>query len=253
MSKMIAATVVFVVYFLTCPFGLLGSSGVRETSGGKQGKHMTADQVIKTYLNAVGGETRLRGMSSKTMRYRVYMVQHGGYLVEQTIRRPGILKAKRSGSDQYTLFDGEKAWLVMGEKREELKGPVVAQFKRRADLDGPFLGSEDKGIRIEYVGKERFELSHLHHLKATFPGGEEKDYYFTDDTGLLAIVKQPSFRLVNNKVTQGPRTINHYYDYREVDGIKFPFLWVQTNEKLEQMHVFVVESIQLNIPCPGEK
>ena len=58
-------------------------------------------------------------------------------------------------------------------------------------------------------------------------------------------MKEPSFWLVNNKITRGPRTINHYYDYREVDGIKFPFLWVQTNEKLAQMHVFVVESIQL--------
>jgi hypothetical protein len=165
--------------------------------------------------------------------------------MEQLVKRPGYLKIGRPGGSRYTVFEGNRAWRVNGDQKQELKGGVVNQFKRMADIDGPFIDSSSKGIGIKYLGKERFEFSQLHHLEVSFKDGTKKHYYFEADSGLLTMVKEPSFLLINNKISEGPTNIQYYYDYREVDGLKFPFLWVQTDKNLEHLHVFTVEKIEL--------
>jgi hypothetical protein len=180
------------------------------------------------------------------MIYKVFMVKRGGYAMEQVVKRQGYLKIGRPGASRYTLFEGNQLWRVNGDQKQEVKGEVANQFKRKADIDGPFIDSSSKGIGIKYLGKEPFEFSQLHHLEVSFKDGTKKHYYFEEDSGLLTIVKEPSFMLINNKTSEGPTNIHYYYDYREVDGLKFPFLWIQTDKKLEHMHVFIVEKIELD-------
>jgi hypothetical protein len=203
-------------------------------------------QVINKYLSAIGGMDRVKKLTSKTIKYKVFMVKRGGYAMEQVVKRPGYLKIGRPGASRYTLLEDNRAWRVNGDQKQEVKGGVVNQFKRKADMDGPFIESSSKGIGIKYLGKERFEFSQLHHLEVSFKDGTKKHYYFEHDSGLLTIVKEPSFLLINNKISEGPTSIYYYYDYREVDGLKFPFLWVQTDKNLEHMHVFIVEKIELD-------
>jgi hypothetical protein len=47
------------------------------------------EQVINKYLSAIGGRDRLKRLTSKTMKYKVFMVKRGGYTMEQLVKRPG--------------------------------------------------------------------------------------------------------------------------------------------------------------------
>ena len=136
-------------------------------------------------------------------------------------------------------------WRVLGENRQEIKGPIVNSFKKNADLDGPFIDSAKKGISLEHVGKKRFEFSQLHQVEVTFKDGEKRQYYFDNETRLPVIMKKPSFLMINNKIKPGPTSIYYFFDYREVNGIKFPHLWVQTDQDQNHLHVFLVEKIIL--------
>ena len=57
--------------------------------------------------------------------------------------------------------------------------------------------------------------------------------------------REPSYIMLNDKVTSGPDSITYFYDYREINGVKFPFSWVQTDEKLGHVHLFKVENIKV--------
>lgn len=239
---------ILLMFMLVGYFLYSGGQGNQMNSRQNLKKSISPDQVIQKYLSVIGGEEKIKKINSKIIRYRVFMIKRGGYLMEQIVKRPGLLKIGRPGSQQFTLYDGKKAWRVMGKDRMEMKGRVIDHLKKMTDLDGPFIDWKQKGTALKYIGTDRFEFSSLYHIKMIFPNSEEKDYYFETDSGLLVKLIEPSFLLLNNKLTSGPDNIYYYYDYRDVDGIKFPFLWVQTDENLEHMHVFVVESIGLNEP-----
>ena len=120
------------------------------------------------------------------------------------------------------------------------------QFRRNADLDGPFLDYNKKGIKIKFLGKERIEFSYFYKLDVTFKDNTKILYYFDQSSGLLKMKKEPSFRMINDKITPGPKTITYFYDYQKVKGIFYPFLWIQTTEKLDHMHLFKVENIEIS-------
>jgi hypothetical protein len=206
---------------------------------------ITKEEVINNYLKALGGEENIKKINSRTIKYKVFRLKMGGYDMESVVKRTGYLKIARPGAPQYSLFENGKAWRVSGEQKRELKGPVVENFRKMADIDGPFIDYEKKGITVTYKGMVPMEFSQLSHLEVLYKDGSKRDYYFDNDTGLIYMVKQPSFRMINNKISRGPTTIHYYYDYREVEGVKFPFSWIQTDEKLEHMHLFKVESIKL--------
>jgi len=230
---------------LTLPLMLIGAAAVfLQAAGGADSP--SADDIVKKYISALGGEENLRAVQSKVMKYKVFMQTMPGYLVTQRIDRKGTLKSQRHGSERYLFFDGEKLWNIHKNQKKELQGKVVDQFRRKADLNGPFLDYRKMGIQLNYLGKTRVEFSEFHKLEATWADGTKIIYCFDQSDGLLKMTKEPSYRMQNGKITEGPRTITYYYDYREVNGILLPFLWIQTDDQLEHMHLFLIENIEIN-------
>ena len=121
---------------------------------------------------------------------------------------------------------------------------VAANFAKQADIDGPLVDSAEKGISLEYVGTERYDMTVLQHLKITFKDGVEWEYFIDSRTGLLRKMKQPSLFILNNKISRGPDAWYYYFDYRSVGNVKFPHLWLQVTD--DHTHVFVVEDIVIN-------
>ena len=205
---------------------------------------ITAEDVAARYLEAVGGAEALKRIDPKTVRYRVHMFGRDGYVMERSWERPDRMRTGAPGAPVHTVTEGAKSWRVNPEGRVEMPAAVSASFAKLADLDGPLVDSAKKGISLEYLGIERFDMSELHRMKLTFKDGVEWELYIDSRTGLLRKAKRPSFFMLNNEISRGPDTWTFYYDYRTVDGVREPHLWVQVTE--DHTHAFVVEDIVLN-------
>jgi hypothetical protein len=149
-----------------------------------------------------------------------------------------------AGAPGYTLTEGGKSWRVRPDGRDELPVPVAANFARLADIDGPLVDPAKKGVSLEYVGTEPYDMTELAQVRLTFKDGTQWELFFDARSGLLRKRKQPSFYILNSEITRGPDTWTYFYDYRPVEGILFPYLRVQTTES--HTHVFVTEEILLD-------
>jgi hypothetical protein len=208
-----------------------------------QNENITAAAVVEKYLKAVGGIDAIKKVAAKKIQYRVHMFGRDGYLMERQWKRPDSMRQGPPDGQMYMLTEGSKSWRVTPDGRQEMPDPVSANFSKLADIDGPLVDYEKKGIRLEYKGSENYDMSELHHIKMTFKDSVEWDLYFDARSGFLRKMKQPSFRMLNGEFSRGPDNWTYYYDYRPVNGVKVSHLWVQVTE--EHVHAFVVEEVMV--------
>jgi hypothetical protein len=205
---------------------------------------ITAEEIVAKYLEAIGGAEALKAIDSKKLRYRVHMFSRAGYLMERSWKRPNTMQTGEVGQSTYMLTEGDKSWRVGPEERRELPPHLAANLAKLADIDGPLVDSTKKGISLSYLGAVRHDMTELHRVELTFKDGVQWELFFDSRTGYLRKVKQPTFLMLNNEVSRGPDAMHYYYDYRSVDGVMIPHLWVQITE--DHVHAFTVEAIELN-------
>ena len=205
---------------------------------------VTAGEVVAKYLEAIGGIGPLKAINTKRIRYRVFMFSRGGYLMERSWTRPYNMKTGLPGDAAYTLTEGDRSWRIGTDERRELPTSLAANLAKLADIDGPLVDSTAKGISLSYLGTVHYDMTDLYRIQLTFKDGVQWEFFFDSSAGLLRKVQRPSFQMVNNEISRGPDTYHYYYDYRPVDGIMIPHLWLQISEN--HTHAFVVEEVELN-------
>ena len=215
-----------------------GQAGVVADQGGP-----TAEEVIATYLETIGGVDAVKAIQSRRMTYWVHMFGRDAYLMEQLWTRPNGLRMGPPGADEYTLVEGEKAWRVGPEGRQELPEGAAASLGKLADIDGPLVDPAEKGVKLAYSGLLQYDMSELHNVTVTFADGTAWEFFFDSRTGLLRRVTKPSYYMLNGEISRGPDTHTYYYDYRPVGEVLYPHHWVQATET--HTHLFVVEEIEL--------
>lgn len=200
-------------------------------------------EIVAKYLDAVGGAESLKGVETKRILYRVHMFGRDDYIMERSWKRPNSMQTGRPGASAYMLTEGNRSWRVGAEGRRELPAALAASLAKQADIDGPLVDWAQKGISLDYLGAERYDMSDLHRVMMTFEDGVQWELDFDDRTGYLRKMKQPTFKMLNNEVSRGPDALFYYYDYRPVDGLAYPHLWLQVTE--DHVHAFTVEEIEL--------
>ena len=88
-----------------------------------------------------------------------------------------------------------------------------------ADFDGPFVDYKSKGNKIDFVGKEDVEEKSTYKLKLTNRNNEVTYFFF--DASTYFLLKSQGSRKQDNKDIPW---VTFYRDYREVAGLKYPFL-----------------------------
>lgn len=204
----------------------------------------SAEVIIARYFEAIGGADAVKGVASRRMSYWVHMLGRDAYLIEKHWTRPDSMRTGRVGATTYTLTEGEHSWRVSPEGRQELPEAVARSMSKLADIDGPLVDPEKKRVTLTYSGVVHHDMTDLHQVTATFADGEQWEFFFDTTTGLLRRMKEPSITLLDGQFKRGPDTYSYYFDYRPVDSLLHPHLWVQATE--DGVHVFVVEDIQLD-------
>ena len=110
------------------------------------------------------------------------------------------------------------------------------------------LAIPDKGNKIEYVGREDVEGKSDYKLKLTNKNGDTSFFLFDPDTYLIS--KWEGTRKVGDKDVPWE---SFFRDFREVDGLKYPFLIESDAPGTEQIQKIAADKIEVNVPIEDSR
>ena len=143
-------------------------------------------------------------------------------------------------------YDGTTAWMVMPflgkNDPEEMTGDDLKDIIQQADLvEGPLFNWKEKGHTLEFLGEDTIEGTPAWKLKLTLKNGDESTIWFDKDAYLM--IKSEGKR---KRGEQEIEIESSFGDYKEVDGLLFPFS-IETKAKGQpQGATITVVSIELN-------
>jgi photosynthetic reaction center cytochrome c subunit len=211
----------------------------------------SVDQVLDKYMQALGGAQRVAGITSfiatgKSTGYRGF---GGGGAVEVSAQTPDK-RATHISFPEYPdrgvsvrTYDGRTGWIATplavvpkyelgGSERDGARIDAMLSFPAQikqalTDLRvGLPTTIEDKDVTV---------------LQGNGPNGTLATMYFDDKTGLLTRV----VRYGRSPIGRVPTQVD-YSDYRDVNGIKFPFRW--TFAWLDGRDQFEFNTVRFNAP-----
>ena len=139
---------------------------------------------------------------------------------------------------QEQVFDGTRGLASGMQGRMELEGEMLEQMKVQAIMN-PELTYRERGFNISLEGVETVEGKDAWKVNITSPQDATITEFFDIETGLKirSVIVQDS---PMGSVTQ----ITDFEDYREIDGMKFPFTLKQ--QVGPQAFDMEIQSIELN-------
>jgi zinc protease len=197
----------------------------------------TADQIIDNYVKATGGKEALAKVNSRVAK---------GKLDIAAANISGTFEAQNKGPNLTSMyaelanfgtirqgFDGTVAWEAnpMVGLREKT-GVELADAKLEAELQRE-LKFKELFPKIEAKGKQKVGDKDAYVVLATPKEGTPITLYFDVQSGLILKDEQERETPEGKVPTQ-----TFYEDYREVDGIKFPFKLRQVNPMFELVITF---------------
>jgi outer membrane lipoprotein-sorting protein len=209
----------------------------------------TVDEIIAKNVQARGGMDKLK--SVKTVKSTLTIAQGPG------MEFPAVLIQKRGelarieftiqGLTGIQAYDGKDAWQVMpfmGKKDpEQMSADEAKEIQEMTDIDEPWVDYKSKGNQVELLGKEKIEGTDAYKVKVSLKNGDVKTVYFDADSFLR--IKEESKRTVRGSEVNEESAIG---DYKEVDGIVFPFAIESGAKGSEQKQKFTFTKIEINVP-----
>jgi len=209
----------------------------------------TADEIIAKNIQARGGSDKLKSVQS--LKSTATMAMGPG------MEAPGVLIQKRGnlarleftiqGLTAVQVYDGKNGWQIMpfmGKKDPELMSADEAkEMEETADIDGPLVDYKSKGHQVELLGKEKVEGTDAYKLKASLKNGDVQTIYIDADSFLE--IKEETKRDVRGSEQVVESSIG---DYKEVNGIMFPFAIESGIKGSPQKQRLTITKIELNVP-----
>lgn len=208
----------------------------------------TVDEVIKKAIDARGGIDKIKAVQSERITGRVAF-SHGleGTVVLE-LERPHKLYSEITVEGQKVLraYDGKSAgWTVnpFTENKDvlEMSRDELKEMPDESDLDGPLVDYKSKGSQVELIGKGDSDGKAAYRLKITTRSGEVRSYLI--DVGTFLTTKWEGTRKVGNEPLPWQSVLS---DYREVQGLKFPFRIDQGSPGTEYQQTLTIDKIEIN-------
>ena len=214
-----------------------------------------ADEIISKYITKIGGSTKLKAVkgikmemsaSVQGMEIPVEMVQLLGGKMYLKINIQGQ-ELTQMASDGTTLWTTN--FMTMKPEKVEEEATENAKLSNQ-DFPDALLDYKLKGYSSEYIGKETKEGTECYKVKLTkkpvsLNGVKQEDvtYYFFNIGSGLPVATETE---IKDGPTKGEKSISKMGDYKEVDGILFPFAMNQGGQDVK------IKKITLN-PVVDEK
>ena len=202
----------------------------------------TVDEIIARNLQAKGGLERMRAIQT-VKQTRRFNLQGMEAPVVVYSKRPNLVRQEISTGGRLVVmaFDGVTPWVVNPHTGSSaaiaVMGPQADSIRMDADFDGPLVDYRAKGTVIDLVGTETLGKTKVFHLKLTSRTGVVQHYYVDAATSLeVKLATETDTGTVEQELS----------DYREVEGIKIPFL-VRTLANGVVQSETRVEKVEFNV------
>ncbi len=208
----------------------------------------TLDEIVKKIIDARGGIEKIKAVQTERITGRVLFAQgiEGTLILE--LERPHKLYSEIGVEGQKVLrvYDGKSAgWMVnpFTEKKGvvEMSAEELKDMPDESDGDGPLVDYKAKGSKVELVGKEDAGGKAVYRLKITGKNGDVRSYLIDATTFLTT--KWEGVRKVGEQDLPWECALS---DYREVEGLRFPFKIDQGSPGTEYRQTLTVEKIEIN-------
>ena len=216
----------------------------------------TANQILDKYVQALGGAQKVNALTSyiATGTQGGYQRVRGGGQFQIYAKAPNeravliTFKDAKDRGDQARVFDGKVGWVntprsILGEY--QVTGSELDGLRLDAELSFPgrlkqVLTNPRSGFPDNINGTE------VDVVQGTGPGGQLVSLYFDKKTGLLV----RELRYSRSPIGRVPTQVD-YADYRDVNGIKFPFSY--TFSWLDGKDAFQISDVKTNVPIEDSK
>jgi outer membrane lipoprotein-sorting protein len=208
----------------------------------------TADEIVKKALDARGGVDKLKAVRSERVTGRISFSREveGSFVVE--LKRPLKMHVEISieGQKVIRVYDGKSSgWMInplAGTRDAQPLSPEdLKNISDESDFDGPLVDYKTKGNQIELVGKENLDDKPVYRLKLTNKNGDVRFYFFDASTFLL--LKWEGNRKSGD---QDLPWESFFSDFREVQGLKYPFRIDQGSPGTDIKQTLTTEKMEIN-------
>lgn len=216
---------------------------VKETP--KLSADISAEKVIENYIAAIGGKENLEKIQTIIQKSSASM---GG----MSISIINYKKApNKSATEMYMnnnlmnkqFFDGEKGKVKGFQGEKELTGEDLEELKLESALT-PELNYKELGIQMNLIGLEEIDGANAYKVEVIKPNGKKLFDYYSAENGLKIQTRQS----VNTPQGDFEQTLK-YSDYRDVSGLKYPYLINMTGMQNLELKI---DSIEINAEIKDE-
>jgi hypothetical protein len=182
----------------------------------------SADQILDHYLKATGGRDAWKKLTTRVSKGTIdvpAMNLNGTIDVSEKAPNQMIAVVSIGGATFKQAFDGKVGWLDDPQNGlREQSGDELAETRRDADFYRP-LDMHELYKKFTVVDAEKVGDRDAYLVEATAETGDPEKLYFDAQSGLL-------IRVISQRHTaDGLTTIQEdISDYRDVDGVKLPFV-----------------------------
>jgi outer membrane lipoprotein-sorting protein len=201
------------------------------------------DELVARNIQAKGGAARLKAIDTVRQTGHLSMQGMAGTM-KVFSKRPNLIRQEITLGTMTVInaFDGQNAWMVnpfLGSTDPVVMGgPEAEEIKEQSSFDGPLVDYKSQGGKLELVGQETLDGRKVEHLRLTGRSGSVQHIYLDAETALeVEMVRESD----TGKLEQ---TLS---DYRDVDGVKVPFL-IKTSVNGVPMGEITVDKIEFNVP-----
>jgi len=200
---------------------------------------LTARDVINNYISAIGGTDKIYNIVDRTTIMRG-SVQGINITIVSYQKAPNKLKQqiKAGANEQLIIFNGEKGIMEMAGEKKEITGGELEKLKYEATLS-LLTDPGHHGVQLNLEGIENIEDKDAYKVIMTLPSGIKWTQFYDVESGLK--VKEQKF--INSPMGLFQQGII-YEDYKEVEGVLYPFKIKQSIGA--QSMEFTVSSIKIN-------
>jgi hypothetical protein len=207
----------------------------------------TVGEILAKHIEARGGVAKLRSIQTVRIERTVAATFNDIEIVIYK-KRPDFYRSeqKPEGSPNVTVRGfSETAWESVNGKTSVREGAgPVEQREVDGDFDGFLVDHREKGHTVALEGRQRAGAVDAWKLKVTMKSGAVR-YVYLDASTFLETRHEATIEVAPNRRIATTITFN---DWREVNGVKFPFAIDEERDAPGQTFLFYTKKIEVNVP-----
>ena len=227
------------------------------TFAGSAASAQTVDELVARHVEARGGYDKLKAIQTIKIT-RTVATPFTSVEVVTYKKRPNLLRIEQTPKGQTTAIprgvNAQGAWDIVQGKVVMRPEPLALEGRETdADFDGLLVDWKEKGHTVTYDGREKVGTTDTHKLTVTTRSGVVREVYLDANTYLEAqIVGKVRLPQMDpkTKAFRSNDTTLVFSDYRDVNGVKFPFAIDEerTGGPITQSLATFTSTIELNVP-----